>query len=142
MVFHAAPNTSSKQLFAACWPGAGRGVYQGCVQVAQAAQKTDAKQLSRALLLSHRAEIVTKPELEIFADDVKCSHGATAGELDANALFFLRARGIPETEARAMLVEAFLGEALDTIENETCATSPSDLRAEMACASRRRGYPC
>jgi len=70
------------------------------------------------LLLSHKAEIVTKPELEIYADDVKCSHGATAGELDANALFFLRARGIPETEARAMLVEAFLGEALDTIENE------------------------
>ena len=61
------------------------------------------------MLLSHRAEIVTKPELEIFADDVKCSHGATAGELDANALFFLRARGIPEAEARAMLVEAFLG---------------------------------
>jgi len=115
---HAAPNTSSKQTFRGVLAGAGRGVYQGCVQVAQAAQKTDAKQLSRALLLSHKAEIVTKPELEIYADDVKCSHGATAGELDANALFFLRARGIPETEARAMLVEAFLGEALDTIENE------------------------
>ena len=106
--------------------GAGRGVYQGCVQVAQAAQKTDAKQLSRALLLSHKAEIVTKPELEIFADDVKCSHGATAGELDANALFFLRARGIPEAEARAMLVEAFLGEALDTIENEALRELASD----------------
>jgi Fe-S cluster assembly protein SufD len=118
VVNHAAPNTSSKQTFRGVLAGAGRGVYQGCVQVAQAAQKTDAKQLSRALLLSHRAEIVTKPELEIFADDVKCSHGATAGELDANALFFLRARGIPETAARAMLVEAFLGEALDTIENE------------------------
>ena len=80
------------------------------------------------MLLSHRAEIVTKPELEIFADDVKCSHGATAGELDANALFFLRARGIPEPEARAMLVEAFLVEAMDTIENE-------DMRAlVVACA--------
>jgi Fe-S cluster assembly protein SufD len=118
VIKHAAPNTSSKQTFRGVLAGSGRGVYQGCVQVAQAAQKTDARQLSRALLLSHKAEIVTKPELEIFADDVKCSHGATAGELDANALFFLRARGIPEVDARAMLVEAFLGEALDTIENE------------------------
>ncbi|MGO9430538.1 Fe-S cluster assembly protein SufD [Rhodoblastus sp.] len=125
VVLHAAPNTASKQTFRGVLAGAGRGVYQGCVQVAQAAQKTDAKQLSRALLLSHRAEIVTKPELEIFADDVKCSHGATAGELDANALFFLRARGIPETEARAMLVEAFLGEALDMIED-------ADLRVPAA----------
>ena len=97
--------------------GSGRGVYQGCIKVAPDAQKTDAQQLSRALLLSHRAEIVTKPELEIFADDVKCSHGATAGELDANALFFLRARGIPEAEARTLLIEAFFGEALDKIEN-------------------------
>ncbi len=118
VIHHAAPNTASKQTFRGVLAGSGRGVYQGCVKVAQAAQKTDAKQLSRALLLSHKAEIVTKPELEIFADDVKCSHGATAGELDANALFFLRARGIPETDARAMLVEAFLGEALDTIEHE------------------------
>ncbi len=118
VVHHASPNTSSRQTFRSVLAGAGRVVYQGCVKVAQAAQKTDAKQLSRAMLLSHRAEIVTKPELEIFADDVKCSHGATAGELDANALFFLRARGIPEAEARAMLVEAFLGEALDAIDNE------------------------
>jgi Fe-S cluster assembly protein SufD len=118
VVHHASPNTASKQTFRSVLAGAGRAVYQGCVKVAQAAQKTDAKQLSRAMLLSHRAEIVTKPELEIFADDVKCSHGATAGELDANALFFLRARGIPEAEARAMLVEAFLGEALDAIDNE------------------------
>uniref|UniRef100_UPI0035AE2B2D SufD family Fe-S cluster assembly protein n=1 Tax=Rhodoblastus sp. TaxID=1962975 RepID=UPI0035AE2B2D len=102
--------------------GSSRGVYQGCVKVAQGAQKTDARQLSRAMLLSHKAEIVTKPELEIFADDVKCSHGATAGELDANALFFLRARGIPEAEARAMLVEAFLIEAIDTVESEDIRT--------------------
>ncbi len=126
VVLHAAPNTASKQTFRSVLAGAGRAVYQGCVKVAQAAQKTDAKQMSRAMLLSHRAEIVTKPELEIFADDVKCSHGATAGELDANALFFLRARGIPETEARAMLVEAFLGEALDTIDNETLRAIASD----------------
>jgi Fe-S cluster assembly protein SufD len=127
VVHHAAPNTASKQTFRGVLAGAGRGVYQGCVQVAQAAQKTDAKQLSRALLLSHRAEIVTKPELEIFADDVKCSHGATAGELDANALFFLRARGIPETEARALLVEAFLGEALDMIGDEALRVPAAEM---------------
>jgi Fe-S cluster assembly protein SufD len=115
---HAAPNATSNQVFRAVLAGSGRGVYQGCVKVAQAAQKTDARQLSRALLLSHKAEIVTKPELEIYADDVKCSHGATAGELDANALFFLRARGIPEAQARALLIEAFFGEALDKIEDE------------------------
>jgi Fe-S cluster assembly protein SufD len=127
VVHHAAPNTASKQTFRGVLAGAGRGVYQGCVQVAQAAQKTDAKQLSRALLLSHRAEIVTKPELEIFADDVKCSHGATAGELDANALFFLRARGIPETEARALLVEAFLGEALDMIGDDALRVPAAEM---------------
>ncbi|HUO54254.1 MAG TPA: Fe-S cluster assembly protein SufD [Rhodoblastus sp.] len=115
---HAVPNTTSNQIFRGVLAGSSRGVYQGCVKVAQGAQKTDARQLSRAMLLSHKAEIVTKPELEIFADDVKCSHGATAGELDANALFFLRARGIPEAEARAMLVEAFLVEAIDMVENE------------------------
>ena len=119
VIEHAAPNATSNQVFRSVLAGSARGVYQGCVKVAQIAQKTDARQLSRALLLSHKAEIVTKPELEIFADDVKCSHGATAGELDANSLFFLRARGIPEAEARALLIEAFFGEALDKIENET-----------------------
>jgi len=118
VIEHAAPNATSNQVFRSVLAGSARGVYQGCIKVGQVAQKTDARQLSRALLLSHKAEIVTKPELEIFADDVKCSHGATAGELDANALFFLRARGIPEAEARAMLIEAFFGEALDKIENE------------------------
>jgi Fe-S cluster assembly protein SufD len=119
---HAVPNTTSGQVFRGVLAGSSRGVYQGCVKVAKGAQKTDARQLSRAMLLSHKAEIVTKPELEIFADDVKCSHGATAGELDANALFFLRARGIPEAEARAMLVEAFLIEAIDTIDSEDIRT--------------------
>ncbi len=114
---HAAPNTSSRQSFRGVLAGRSRGVFQGCVQVAQEAQRTDAYQMSRALLLSREAEIATKPELEIFADDVKCSHGATAGELDAAALFFLRARGIPEAEARALLVRAFLLEAFDAIES-------------------------
>ncbi len=114
---HAAPNTSSRQSFRGVLTGRSRGVFQGCVQVAPEAQRTDAYQISRALLLSREAEIATKPELEIFADDVKCSHGATAGELDHAALFFLRARGIPEAEARALLVRAFLFEAFDAIES-------------------------
>ena len=118
VITHAAPNTTSQQAFRGVLCGDARGVYQGCVKVRPEAQGTDAKQMSRALLLSDDAEIATKPELEIFADDVKCSHGATAGEIDGDALFFLRSRGIPEAEARALLVEAFLSEALETIENE------------------------
>ena len=114
---HAAPRTQSRQTLHGVLGGQSRGVYQGCVRVEPLAQGTDARQMSRALLLSHSAEIATKPELEIFADDVKCGHGATAGELDAAALFFLRSRGIPEPEARALLVEAFLGQTLETIEN-------------------------
>jgi len=118
VITHAAPNTSSRQSFRAVLAGRSRGVFQGCVQVTPQAQRTDAYQMSRALLLSHEAEIATKPELEIFADDVKCSHGATAGELDAAALFFLRSRGIPEAEARTLLIKAFLFESLDSIEDK------------------------
>jgi Fe-S cluster assembly protein SufD len=98
--------------------GRSRGVFQGRIEVARAAQKTDGYQMNQALLLSPEAEVDSKPELEIFADDVKCSHGATVGELDAEQLFYLRTRGIPEPEARSMLVRAFLAEALDLIDNE------------------------
>jgi Fe-S cluster assembly protein SufD len=102
--------------------GEGRGVYQGKVTVSPKAQGTDARQSSRALLLSHKALIATKPELEILADDVKCVHGASVGDLDANAVFFLRSRGIPEAEARALLIEAFLGESLEAIPDEGLKT--------------------
>lgn len=115
---HAAPRTISRQVFRGVLGGQGRGVYQGCIKVQPEAQGTDARQLSRAMLLSRKARIATKPELEIFADDVKCSHGATSGELDAAQLFYLRARGIPLAEARALLIEAFLGEALAAIGSE------------------------
>ena len=90
------------------------------------AQGTDGQQLSKVLLLSDKAEIATKPELEIYADDVKCSHGATAGELAEDALFYLRTRGIPETRARHMLIEAFVGEAVDAIQDETVRTQFRD----------------
>lgn len=119
VIAHAVPHTTSRQVFRGVLSGAAHGVFQGRVIVEQGAQGTDARQQSRAVLLSRRAEIDTKPELEIFADDVKCAHGATAGELDPAALFFLRARGIPEKEARALLVEAFLEEALGALKDET-----------------------
>ena len=93
-----------------------RGVYQGKVRVAEDAQKTDGQQMSRALLLSRKAEVDAKPELEIYADDVVCAHGATVGELDATQLFYLTSRGIPEAQARAMLIEAFLIDAIDSVE--------------------------
>jgi len=113
---HLAPRTQSVQDFRGIADGRGRGVYNGKVRVAQDAQKISAQQSSRNLLLSGQCEIDTKPELEIYADDVKCSHGATTGQLDAAALFYLRSRGIEEDVARGMLIEAFAESVLTTIE--------------------------
>jgi len=115
VITHTAANTTSHQAFRGVLGDKAEGVYQGCVRVRPDAQKTDARQMSRTLLLAPTARISTKPELEIFADDVKCGHGATAGELDANALFYLRARGIAEAEARALLIAAFIAETTATI---------------------------
>ncbi|HME28181.1 MAG TPA: Fe-S cluster assembly protein SufD [Acetobacteraceae bacterium] len=119
VVRHDAPSCVSRQTVKNVLAGRAQGVFQGRIEVARAAQKTDGYQMNQALLLSPDAEIDTKPELEIFADDVKCSHGATVGELDADQLFYLRSRGIPDAEARSMLVRAFLAEALDAVSNET-----------------------
>jgi Fe-S cluster assembly protein SufD len=119
VVRHDAPQCSSRQTVKNVLEGRSRGVFQGRIEVARAAQKTDGYQMSQALLLSPDAEVDTKPELEIFADDVKCSHGATVGELDAEQIFYLRSRGVPESEARAILVRAFLAEALEAVRNET-----------------------
>jgi Fe-S cluster assembly protein SufD len=112
---HAAPDCSSRQTYKTVLAGRSRGVFQGKIHVHQVAQKTDGYQMNQALLLSPEAEIDSKPQLEIYADDVKCSHGATVGALDADHLFFLRSRGIPEAQAKAMLVEAFLTEAVDAV---------------------------
>ena len=112
---HAEPDCRSREVYAGVLDGRSRGVFQGKIVVRRDAQRTDGHQLNRALLLSKGAEIDSKPELEIYADDVKCSHGATAGEIDADALFYLRTRGIGEDEARALLIEAFLMEALEEI---------------------------
>jgi Fe-S cluster assembly protein SufD len=118
LVDHAHPECTSRQLFKSVLDDAARGVFQGKIVVRAGAQKTDGHQLSRTLLLSDQAEIDTKPELEIFADDVKCSHGATAGELDDEALFYFRSRGIDEERARHMLIEAFFDEVVALVEIE------------------------
>jgi Fe-S cluster assembly protein SufD len=119
VVRHDAPSCASRQTVKHVLAGRSQGVFQGRIEVARGAQKTDGYQMNQALLLSPDAEIDTKPELEIFADDVKCSHGATVGELDADQLFYLRSRGIPDAEARSMLVRAFLAEGLDAVLDET-----------------------
>jgi Fe-S cluster assembly protein SufD len=118
VVAHDAPACASRQTVKNVLAGRSRGVFQGRIEVARGAQKTDGYQMNQALLLSPEAEVDSKPELKIYADDVKCSHGATVGELDAEQIFYLRSRGIPEAEARAILVRAFLAEALDVVANE------------------------
>jgi Fe-S cluster assembly protein SufD len=115
----AVPHTTCKQVFKGVLDDEARAVFQGKIHVARDAQKADGRMLNKTLLLSNRAEIDSKPELEIYADDVQCAHGATTGQLDTTALFYLRSRGIPEALARNMLVQSFLGDALDEISNET-----------------------
>ncbi len=112
VVRHAAPHCASRQSVRTVLDGRARGVFQGRIEVARGAQKTDGYQMSQALLLSPDAEMDTKPQLEIYADDVKCSHGATIGELDADQLFYLQSRGVPQAQARGMLVHAFLAETV------------------------------
>lgn len=116
---HAAPDCASRQTYKTVLAGKSRGVFQGKIHVHQVAQRTDGYQMNQALLLSPDAEIDSKPQLEIYADDVKCSHGATVGELDPEQIFYLRSRGIPERTARSMLVEAFLHEAVEGVTDET-----------------------
>jgi Fe-S cluster assembly protein SufD len=112
VVTHKAGGSSTRQLVKGVARKGGRGVFQGKIHVEHGAQKTDARQHHQALLLEEGGEIDAKPELEIFADDVQCAHGNAIGALDENQLFYARARGIPEGEARALLVEAFLAEAI------------------------------
>lgn len=118
MIHHAAPDGSSRQTVKTVLSDAGQGVFQGKILVDRVAQKTDGYQMNQALLLSEKAQINSKPELEIYADDVKCSHGATVGALDDEQLFYLRSRGIAEADARDMLVRAFLIDALDLVSDE------------------------
>ncbi len=117
-LLHEAPGVSAQELFRNVVTSEGRGVFQGQIRVAQIAQKTDAKMACNTLLLSDEAEFSTKPELEIFADDVACGHGATVTDIRDEHLFYLRARGIPPKLARSMLVQAFVEEVFDAVEDE------------------------
>jgi Fe-S cluster assembly protein SufD len=114
-VDHAVPHGASHQLYKGLLGGAARAVFQGRILVREDAQKTDAFQSNRNLLLSEDALVFTRPQLEIHANDVKCTHGATVGRLDAEALFYLRSRGMGPEEARRVLIRAFTGEVLERI---------------------------
>ncbi|MGA8651114.1 MAG: Fe-S cluster assembly protein SufD [Xanthobacteraceae bacterium] len=117
VVNHAARGCQSREVFKSVLDDEAHGVFQGRIVVRPGAQQTDAKMMTRALLLSEQAEADNKPELEIFADDVQCGHGATAGAIDEELKFYLMARGIPAAEADALLIQAFLGEAIEGIEH-------------------------
>jgi Fe-S cluster assembly protein SufD len=128
---HAQPNCFSRELYKGILDGASHGVFNGKVFVDPIAQKTDGKQTNNVLLLSERAQVDTKPQLEIFADDVKCTHGATVGRIDETALFYMKSRGINKELARRLLTYAFAAEVLETIEVEA-------VRQELEAASLQR----
>ena len=115
---HVAPNCYSREMYKGILDGTSHGVFNGKVYVHPEAQKTDGKQTNKTLLLSERARIDTKPQLEIFADDVKCTHGATVGKLDELATFYMKSRGIPADMTRRLLTYAFAAEVLETLELE------------------------
>ena len=129
VIDHAIGHCTGRELFKSVLDGESRSVFQGKIIVRPDAQKTDGKMASHALLLSEDAEADHKPELEIFADDVVCGHGATAGALDDDLLFYLKARGIPQKEAEALMIEAFVGETVEAVGNE-------DLREALMAQTR------
>ena len=137
LVIHSAEGCESRQVVRGVFDGRARGVFQGKVLVEQPAQKTDGYQISQAVLLDERAEFNSKPELEIYADDVKCSHGSTAGALDSEALFYLRSRGLEKHESEAILIAAFLEEAFEEI--RSAAATEAVRAVSAAWMTRRQG---
>lgn len=135
-ITHAAERCESRQVFKKVLKNGAVGVFQGKILVRPGAQKTDGYQISQALLLDEDSQFLAKPELEIYADDVKCSHGSTSGAIDETALFYLRSRGVPLKEAQSLMVLAFLAEAIDEIENDTIA---EDVRERMRGWLARHG---
>jgi Fe-S cluster assembly protein SufD len=135
-VTHAGVACESRQVFKKVLKNGATGVFQGKILVKQGAQKTDGYQISQSLLLDEASQFLAKPELEIYADDVKCSHGSTSGAIDETALFYLRSRGVPETEARALLILSFLADAIAEIEDEGLRDEITD-RLEGWLARRR-----
>ena len=136
VIDHKASGCQNREVFATVLDDESRGVFQGKIVVRPHAQKTDARMMTRALLLSDEAEADNKPELEIFADDVQCGHGATSGALDEDLKFYLMARGIPEIEAEGLLVQAFVGEAIEGIEH---AGLRDALMEQVVAWLRKRG---
>lgn len=137
VVDHAVPHCTSRELVKTVLADQARAVFQGKVIVRPDAQKTDGKQMAQALMLSPDAEFDSKPELEIYADDVICGHGSTSAEIDPELIFYLRSRGIPLKDAQAMLVESFIGEAIDKAEPEDVRDALRTLaRAWLAQADR------
>ncbi|MGH1418652.1 MAG: Fe-S cluster assembly protein SufD [Hyphomicrobiaceae bacterium] len=118
VVDHAVPHGTSRELFKCVLDENARGIFQGKVIVQQIAQKTDGKQMAQALMLSPDTEFDSKPELEIYADDVLCGHGSTVAEIDEDLMFYCQARGIDKETARSLLVQSFIGEAIEVVENE------------------------
>ena len=127
-VTHVGQRCESRQVFKKVLKNGAVGVFQGKILVKQGAQKTDGYQISQALLLDGESQFLAKPELEIYADDVKCSHGSTTGAIDETALFYLRSRGVPLAQAQALMVLAFLAEAIAEIDDETIA---QDIRSRL-----------
>lgn len=130
VVDHKKPNSFSNEMYKGVMDGNSKGIFNGKIYVRPHAQKTNAFQSNRNILISDTATVNTKPQLEIWADDVKCSHGCTSGQLDEEALFYLRSRGISETNAKAMLLYAFAAEVLEPIQNETLKAYLDHLIAE------------
>lgn len=127
VIEHLVPHTTCREVFKGVLDDEARGVFQGKIVVHRDAQHTDGHQLSKTLLLSDGAEMDAKPELEIYADDVKCSHGATTGQIDDTALFYMRSRGIPDALARNLLVQSFVAEAIDEISDPVVRAAIADL---------------
>ena len=136
-ITHAAPDCETRQVFKKVLRNGATGVFQGKILVHPVAQRTDGYQISQSLLLDDDSQFLAKPELEIYADDVACSHGSTSGAIDEDSLFYLRARGVPEGEATDMLTLSFLAEAVEEIEDEALA---EDITARLeGWLARRRG---
>ncbi len=136
IVRHAEGYSQSRELFKNVVDGTAEGVFQGRIVVDQDAQKTDAKMMAQALLLSETAQFSSKPELEIFADDVQCGHGSTSGRIDDTQLFYLMARGVPRAEAEQLLIEAFLDDAIDMLKDEAVAGA---LKGVVSAWLKKRG---
>ena len=141
LVEHAKPHCSSRQFYNGILDDSAHGVFHGRIIVHKDAQKTDAKQTNRNLLLSDNAQIDTKPQLEIYADDVKCTHGATIGQIEENALFYLRSRGIDEVSARKLLLMAFANECLDRMREDSIRSGIEKLLSNLRFGSGAGSTP-